>query len=105
MPGTPDFAGIFLAVCNLPVLFRRETVFFFLPGPPSAAPGTANFAGISRQYRDRPNSRLNDVGNIPDEYLGKFRESDLSYQTAGRMALAANHPAFGPDRQGALLQQ
>ena len=35
----------------------------------------------------------------------KFRESDLSCQTAERTALAAKTPAFGPDRQGGLLQQ
>ena len=41
-------------------------------------------------------------GTIPGQ---QFRESKLSYQTAGRMALAAKPPAFGPDRQGDLLQQ
>ena len=35
----------------------------------------------------------------------KSRDSDLSYQTAGRMALAAELSAFGPDRRGDLLQQ
>ena len=53
---------VLLAVCNSAVLFRREAVFVFLAGPPSAVPGTTNFGGTSRQYRDRPNSRLNDGG-------------------------------------------
>ena len=65
VPGTRDYGGIFVAVCNLAVcnLFgglqfgdlqfiwrfairRGEVVFVFLAGPPLAVPGTANFGGI-----------------------------------------------------------
>ena len=62
--GGLQFGGTFLAGSGF--RFFGRTAF-------GGSRYTANFGGgTSRQNRDRPNSLLNDVGNIPDEYPGIF---------------------------------